>query len=132
MSDSSATTDTDTTDTTTTDTTDTETTEIRPFRKSPLSETDELQARFRGQAEWYRLNDARKLTPSDLELRQRRVDEEFTDLFGAQKLNATTPSDLALRRRRVNKVYAALCYLNCNARKLKADTLIQGCEKEFS
>jgi len=122
MSDSSATTDTDTIDTA----------DVDPFRQSPLSETDELQARFRGQAEWYRLNDARKLTPSDLELRQRRVDEEFTALFGAQKLNATTPSDLALRRLRVNKEYAALCYLNCNARKLKADTLRQGCEKEFS
>ena len=59
---------------------------------------------------------------SDLELRQRRVDEEFTALFGAQKLNATTPSaaaDLELRRLRVNKEYAALCYLNCNARKFK-------------
>ncbi len=122
MSDSSATTDTDTTDTT----------DVNPFRKSPLSDkTDELQVRFREQAEWYRLNDARKLTPSDLELRQRRVNEEFTDLFGAQKQKATTPSDLELRRLRVNKEYAALCYLNCNARKLKADTLRQGCEKEF-
>jgi hypothetical protein len=58
-------------------------------------------------------------SPSDLELRQRRVDEEFADLFGAQKLNTVTPSDLELRRLRVNKEYAALCYLNCNARKLK-------------
>ena len=125
MSDSSVITDTDTTDTA-------DTTGIRPFRKSPLSETDELQARFREQAEWYRLNAARKLTPSDLELRQlrqRRVDEEFTDLFGAQKLNTATPSDLELRRRRVNKEYAALCYLNCNARKLKADALRQDGEK---
>jgi hypothetical protein len=114
-------------------TTDTDTTEIRPFRQSPLSETDELQARFREQVEWYRLNAVRKLTPSDLELRQRRVDEEFTALFGAQKLNATTPSDLELRRLRVNKEYAALCYLNCNARKLKADALRQdGEKKEFS
>jgi len=85
------------------------------------TETDELQARFRDQAEWYRLNDARKLTPSDLELRQRRVNEEFTDLFGAQKLKAATPSDLELRRRCVNEEYAALCYLNCNARKLKLE-----------
>ena len=116
MSDSSVTTDTDTIDTA-------DTIEINPFRKSPLSDkTDELQARFREQAEWYRLNDARKLTPSDLELRQRRVNEEFADLFGAQKLNTTTPSDLELRRLRVNREYAALCYLNCNARKLKATT----------
>ena len=126
MSDSSVITDTDTTDTV-------DTAEINPFRKSPLSDkTDELQVRFREQAEWYRLNAVRKLTPSDLELRQRRVDEEFADLFGAQKLNTATPSDLELRRLRVNKEYAALCYLNCNARKLKADTLRQGCEKEFS
>ena len=125
MSDSSATTDTDTTDTA-------DTIDVDPFRQSPLSETDELQVRFREQTEWYRLNDTRKLTPSDLELRQRRVNEEFADLFGAQKLNATTPSDLELRRLRVNKEYAALCYLNCNARKLKADALRQGCEKEFS
>ena len=106
MSDSSATTDKDTAD-------------VDPFRQSPLSETDELQVRFREQAEWYRLSDARKLTPSDLELRQRRVDEEFTALFGAQKLKATTSSDLELRRLRVNREYAALCYLNCNARKLR-------------
>ena len=120
MSDSSATTDTDTVD-------------VDPFRQSPLSETDELQVRFREQAEWYRLNDARKLTPSDLELRQCRVNEEFADLFGAQKMNTTTPSDLELRRLRVNKEYAALCYLNCNARKLKADALRQdGEKKEFS
>ena len=58
------------------------------------TETDELQARFRDQAEWYRLNDARKLTPSDLELRRRRVNEE----------------------------YAALCYLHCTARKLKLES----------
>ena len=115
-------------------TTDTDTAEINPFRKSPLSDkTDELQVRFRDQAEWYRLNAVRKLTPSDLELRQlrqRRVDEEFADLFGAQKLNAATPSDLELRRLRVNKEYAALCYLNCNARKLKADALRQDGEKK--
>jgi hypothetical protein len=115
MSDSSATTDTDTTDTA-------DTIDVDPFRQRTLSEKDELQVRFREQAEWYRLNDARKLTPSDLELRQRRVDEEFTALFGAQKLNATTPSDVELRRLRVNKEYAALCYLNCNARKLKTTT----------
>ena len=83
-------------------TTDTDTAEINPFRKSPLSDkTDELQVRFRDQAEWYRLNAVRKLTPSDLEL----------------------------RRRRVNKEYAALGYLNCNARKLKADALRQDGEK---